>query len=157
MEGLIPREYGSDAVEIPGARDLLDELEAARAPWAIVTSGTNALLTGWIDVLKLAHPRTLVVAEDVDNGKPDPACYLLGLKRLGLGERRNMVVIEDAPAGIRAGKAAGFKVIALATTHTIEQLREAGGDWIVRDMKNVTLKAFENGVVRLAVSNGLTP
>jgi glycerol-1-phosphatase len=155
MEGLIPREYGSDAVEIPGARHLLDELEAERAPWAIVTSGTNALLTGWIDVLKLAHPRTLVVAEDVENGKPDPACYLLGLKRLALGERKNMVVVEDAPAGIRAGKAAGFKVIALATTHTLEQVREAGADWIVRDLRSVKLKAFENGVVRLAVSNGL--
>jgi glycerol 3-phosphatase-1 len=52
-------------------------------------------------------------------------------------------VFEDAPAGVRAGKAAGFKVIALATTHKVNQLREAGADWIVRDMRSVVLKSVD--------------
>lgn len=70
VEGLIPREFGADAVEIPGSRDLLDQLDQQRVPWAIVTSGTRPLVTGWLDVLNLSHPKNLVTAEDVQNGKP---------------------------------------------------------------------------------------
>ena len=84
IEGLIPKTYGADAVEIPGSRALLDELEKVGAPWAIVTSGTHPLVTGWIEVMKLAHPKNLVTAEDVQQGKPDPACYSLGRDRLSL-------------------------------------------------------------------------
>jgi beta-phosphoglucomutase-like phosphatase (HAD superfamily) len=50
-----------------------------------------------------------------------------------------MVVFEDAPAGVEAGKAAGFTVIALHTTHTLKQLKEAGADFIVQDMRSVSL------------------
>ena len=155
MEGRIPIEYGNDAVEIPGSRQLLASMEAKNVPWAVVTSGTRALLDGWIQVLKLAHPKTLVVAEDVERGKPSPDCYLLGRKRLGLGDDARMVVIEDAPSGVRAGKAAGFRVIGLATTHSIPQIRDAGADWIVQDLRSLSIKPFENGVVRVTIENAL--
>lgn len=144
-EGAIPLQYGKDAVEIPGSRDLLDKLEAAGAPWAVVTSGTRPLVTGWLDVMKLAHPKYLVTAEEVENGKPDPAGYRLGAKRLGLShvDPSEVVVFEDAPAGVKAGKNAGFRVVALATTHSVEQLREAGADWIVKDMRSVSMTRFD--------------
>ena len=95
--------------------------------------------------MALAHPRFLVSAEDVANGKPDPACYRLGAERLGLGsvEGERVLVLEDAPAGVRAGKAAGYMVVALATTHGVEVLREAGADWIVRDMRSVVLEGLD--------------
>lgn len=67
---MLPKKFGSDAVEIPGARQLLDSLEEAKAPWAIVTSGTPALVEGWLEVMQLARPKNLVTADDVDNGKP---------------------------------------------------------------------------------------
>jgi glycerol 3-phosphatase-1 len=70
VEGRLPKEFADDAVEIPGSRALLDELEQRSIPWTIVTSGTRPLVTGWLDVLKLAHPPHLVSAEDVKNGKP---------------------------------------------------------------------------------------
>ena len=70
MEGLVPREYGKNAVEIPGARDLLASLNVGNAPWAIVTSGTRPLVNGWMDVMKLARPKHMVTAEDVAVGKP---------------------------------------------------------------------------------------
>ncbi|MCJ1433966.1 hypothetical protein MMC27_003331 [Xylographa pallens] len=137
VEGLIPKEYGADAVEIPGARSLLEALEAANAPWAIVTSGTRPLMDGWLAVMKLASPKHNVVAEDVADGKPHPACYQLGKARLGLGPGDTALVIEDAPAGVRAGKAAGCRVVGLTTTHRLEQIREAGADWIVKDLRSV--------------------
>ena len=137
VEGLIPKQYGADAVEVPGARALLASLEEAKVPWAVVTSGTQSLMNGWLTVMKLARPRVSVTAEDVENGKPFPECYLLGKHRLGLPAQSSVLVIEDAPSGIRAGKAAGCKVIGLATTHSIEQLREAQCDWIVKDLRSV--------------------
>lgn len=158
IEGLIPKEFGADAVEIPGSRALLDRLDQSAVPWCIVTSGTRPLVTGWLDVMKLAHPQNLVVAEDVKNGKPDPACYLLGRTRLNLPRNDPWIlVVEDAPAGVRAGKAAGFKVVALATTHSLEQLQEAGADWIVRDMRSVTLLAWDKtcGEAQVQITDAL--
>ena len=155
VEGLIPLEFGQDAVEIPGARNFLSSLDQARAPWAVVTSGTNALISGWIKVMDLAQPKIMVVAEDVDIGKPDPTCYLLGRKRLGLDEESELLVIEDAPSGVKAGKAAGFKVIALTTTHTVDQVREAGADWIVRDLASVSLRQYVNELVEIEIRDSL--
>ncbi|KAL9600119.1 MAG: hypothetical protein Q9219_003375 [cf. Caloplaca sp. 3 TL-2023] len=159
IEGLIPREYGADAVEIPGARSLLASLDHARVPWTIVTSGTRALLTGWLDVMGLPLPDSLVVAEDVSVGKPAPDCYRLGIDRL-LGPTaqigREVLVIEDSPAGVTAGKAAGCQVIGLATTHPIEQLKGSGADWIVQDLRSVVLVGLAaDGMIQLGISNAL--
>jgi glycerol-1-phosphatase len=179
-EAKVPKLYGQDAVEIPGSRLLLEKLEAAGAPWAIVTSGTRGLVTGWIQVMKLAHPKYLVTAEEVEKGKPDPACYRLGARRLGFDDESSsanvhgsngttqngtlkkvdpsqILVLEDAPAGVKAGKAAGYKVVALATTHTVEQLREAGADWIVRDMRSVNFTGFNPnpGEVKVEIKDAL--
>ena len=154
---MIPKQFGSDAVEIAGSRLLLEQLEQTSVPWAIVTSGTRPLVTGWFDVMNLAHPKNLVVAEDVQHGKPDPACYQLGRAKLNLPRDASILVLEDAPAGVRAGKAAGFKVVGLATTHSLEQLRDAGADWIVRDMRSVKLKEWEKrtGEAKIEISDAL--
>ncbi|KAK5100592.1 DL-glycerol-3-phosphatase [Lithohypha guttulata] len=156
MEGRIPKEFGQDAVEITGARKLLASLDSSDAPWAVVTSGTRPLVNGWLEVLKLAEPKRMVTAEDVDNGKPDPACYLLGRSRLELDNETDLIVVEDAPAGIRAGKAAGFRVIGLTTTHTLEQVKEAGADWILQDLSSVTMKAYQERRIQIEVRNILT-
>ncbi|GLA23415.1 hypothetical protein AnigIFM63604_008717 [Aspergillus niger] len=153
IEGRIPKEYGPDAVEIPGARYFMSALDDAGARWGVVTSGTRALVDGWLGVLNLAHPKVLVVAEDVELGKPDPRCYLLGRTRLGLEHSSSLVVLEDAPSGIRAGKAAGFKVIALTTTHSLAQLQEAGADWIVEDLRSISIKGVVDGQMQLEIRN----
>lgn len=161
-EGQIPIKYGESATEIPGSRDLLATIEKAGVPWAIVTSGTLPLVSAWLDVMKLSHPAVLVSAEQVAKGKPDPACYRLGAQRLGFGDEtkvdgERILVLEDAPAGVRAGKAAGYKVVALATTHSVAQLREAGADWIVRDARSVKMVTWDGkaGEVELEISDAL--
>lgn len=154
MEGLLPKLYGNDAAEIPGARDLLKTLGEALVPWAIVTSGTTPLVTGWLKVLNLPIPEHLVVAEDVVDGKPDPTCYLMGKEKLGLhvggGE---VLVLEDSPAGIRAGKAAGCKVLGLVTSHSLEQVKEAEPDWIVKDLSSVSVVSAGKEGVELEFSD----
>lgn len=153
MEGLLPQKYGHDAVEIPGARSLLDRIGKESVPWAIVTSGTTPLVTGWLDVLKLPHPEVLVSAESVENGKPDPTCYLMGRDKLHLTAADEILVLEDSPAGIRSGKAAGCKVLGLVTSHTLQQVRDAEPDWIVKDLESVRVVGVSEKGVELEFSD----
>ena len=89
-------------------------------------------------VLDLPHPEHLITAESVENGKPDPACYALGRSRLSLASPdKQVLVLEDSPAGIRSGKEAGCKVIGVVTSHTVEQVLSAEPDWVVRDLSSV--------------------
>ena len=69
----------------------------------------------------------------------------------------SIIVFEDAPAGVRSGKAAGYTVVALFTTHTLDQLVEAGADYIVQDMQSVTLKSWDpiTGEGQLEIVNAL--
>lgn len=146
QEGKIPQEFGRDGKAVPGARELLEQMTTTGAPWAIVTSGTRPLMTGWLHVLKIPEPPISVTAEEVSHGKPDPECYHLGRKRIGLDETAKFLVLEDAPAGVRAGKAAGCKVICLATTHSIDTVIAAGADWVIKDLNEVkVMKGKENG------------
>ena len=69
-------------------------------------------------------PDVLVSSDGLERGKPDPACFLIAARRLEI-EPCRCVVIEDAPAGIRAGRAAGASVIAVRTTHADDELSEA--------------------------------
>jgi len=66
-----------------------------------------------------------------------------------------VLVLEDAPAGIRAGKAAGCMVLGLVTSHTVEQVKSAGPDWIVRDLDSVKIVESEGGSVTLEIRDGL--
>jgi len=151
VEGIIPKRYGADCVEIPGAKALLASLEGDNAPWTIVTSGTRPLIGGWAKVMGFSMPKCLVTAEDVMNGKPDPACYLLGKERLGLKSDSAVLVVEDAPAGIRAGKAAGCTVIGLVTTHSVQQVKEAGADLILKDLDSVLYCGRDEGTGALKI------
>ncbi len=143
IEGSIPRDFGADAALVQGAKSILASLEALNARWAIVTSGTRALVEGWLEVLKLDHPKTMVVAEDCETGKPDAEPYLLAKKRLGLSAETVACVVEDSVAGVVSGKASNCKVIGLATTHSTMQLRQAGADFIVKDLRSVEVTGHD--------------
>lgn len=100
--------------EIDGASDFLSKLPLDR--WAIVTSAPARLARLRIEAAGLPVPAVLVTAEDVERGKPDPSCYLLGARRLGVDPAK-CLVFEDAPAGIAAGSAAGCGVAVISATH----------------------------------------
>lgn len=156
MESLLPLNYGADVVEIPGARSLLDAVTSSPVPWAIVTSGTTPLVTGWLSVLNFPVPEHLVVAEDVEIGKPDPSCYLMGKSKLTLKGSGEVLVLEDSPAGIAAGKAAGCKVLAVVTSHTVEQVMAAKPDWIVKDLRSVRIVGCSDKGVEMEILDALS-
>lgn len=117
---------------LPGAAAVL----ASRRPLAIVTSCSTALATARLRAAGLPVPPVLISSDGLERGKPDPACFLIAARRLGV-ELAQCVVLEDAPSGISAGRAAGATVIALRTTHGDDELREA--DAIVDDLASLTV------------------
>ena len=89
------------------------------------------------------------------NGKPDPEGYISARKKLGLSEKAKCLVVEDSPAGIVAGRRAGFRVLAVATTHDVARLREAGPAWIVRDLESLEVVSVEGGKVTVRIKGVL--
>lgn len=133
-------------VPVAGAPELIAALP--RASWALVTSASPELARTRMGAAGLPMPQTLVTANDVRQGKPDPACYRLALERLGLAAGQ-AVVVEDAPAGIAAGRAAGCRTIALATTSPASAL--SAEDWLP-DLRHLKLDAvLADGSLRLRV------
>src|ERR1700686_2689867 len=104
IEGVVP---------LPGALELLASLPEDR--WTIVTSCTRPLAEVRIQAAGLPLPKKLITSNDITHGKPHPEPYLKGASVLGFLPTE-CIVLEDVPAGVRAGKAAGAKVIAFTTT-----------------------------------------
>jgi sugar-phosphatase len=125
-----------DVKPLPGAAELLRALPPDR--WAVVTSGTRPLAEARLRAAGLPLPKHLVTSSDIARGKPDPEPYLKGAGKLGLAAS-DCVVIEDAGAGVRSGKAAGARVIGLRTSHSDAEMRVAGADSIVDNCASITL------------------
>jgi sugar-phosphatase len=101
----------ADITAAPGAPGLLAELDRLGLPWAVVTSADPPLARTRLAAAGI-RPALLVTIDDVRAGKPDPEGYLLAARKLGVDPRRCLVV-EDAEAGVTAGRAAGAVVAAL--------------------------------------------
>ena len=119
----------SDVVALPGAAALLPRLPVGR--WAAVTSGPHGLMRARLAAAGLPVPQVLVAAEDVRAGKPEPEGYLAAASALGF-DAAQCLVIEDAPAGIAAGRAAGATVVAVTTSHAAADL---DADVVIPDLR----------------------
>jgi len=121
-------------VLLSGARQLLNILPPER--WTVATSCTRPLAEVRLQAAGLPVPKTMITASDVKTGKPDPEPYLKAAAKLGF-PASDCIVVEDAPAGVRAGKAAGARVIAFLTTMIRRDLEDAGADWIVQNCADI--------------------
>ncbi|WP_328368009.1 HAD family hydrolase [Streptomyces sp. NBC_00457] len=124
---------------LPGTMDFLDSLPADR--WAVVTSATRRLAEARLDAVGIL-PKTMVTADDITRGKPDPEPYLLAARELGV-DPAHCVVFEDAPAGLQSGRAAGMTTVALATTH---QAHELDADLVVADLSALSALVTDGGM-----------
>jgi len=127
-----------DTEEIPGARALVSGLPSGS--WAIVTSGLREVATARLVAARIPIPPVMITAESIERGKPDPDCYLKGAEALGISPI-DCVVVEDAPIGATAARAAGMRLIALTTTHRAEQLEPA--DLILPDLTGLAVRIVE--------------
>jgi sugar-phosphatase len=131
---------------MPGAADLLRSIPDGR--WCVVTSGTSYLAAARLKLGNLPTPKVLVSADHVTKGKPDPEPYLMGAKLLGMNPAE-CLVIEDAPAGIRAAHAGGMKAIGITSTYPEPPLHEA--DAVIQKLAQIKVTSVEGRSI-LAVS-----
>jgi len=124
----------ADLRVLPGVERLLEGLPPER--WAIVTSSTRRLLLARLGAAKLPVPERIIGGDMVERGKPDPEPYRRGAALLGF-HADECIVVEDAPSGVGAGKAAGCRVLGVLGTHSAEELRET--DWIVASLEGLTV------------------
>lgn len=137
VERLEQNDY-ADVVALPGAERALTTIPPDRA--AIATSATDGVMRVRLTQSKLPLPDAVVTRDMVERGKPHPDPFLLAAELLG-AEPTRCLVVEDAPAGIAAGRAAGASTLAILTTAGPEQLADADGiitnladvDWVVDD------------------------
>ena len=130
-------------LQLPGVSELLAGLPEDR--WTIVTSCTRRLAEVRIRAAGLPLPPKMVTSNDITHGKPHPDPYLKGASILGF-PAEDCIVVEDAPAGVRSGKAAGARVIGLKTTVQEAELREAGADWVLNNCAEIRLLAVHPGL-----------
>jgi len=134
LEGVAP---------LPGALELLSSLPADH--WTIVTSCTRPLAEVRIKAAGLPLPKKMITSNDITHGKPNPEPYQRGAAVLGF-QAEDCIVLEDVPAGVRAGKAAGCRVISFLTTVKREVLREAGADWVLRNCGDIGVRQSAGGL-----------
>ena len=129
--------------EIPGAIAFIRSLKKAGIPTGLVTSSGNEKV---IAVSKQYHLDklfdTVVTAERITEGKPNPMCYLLAAKDLGANPS-DCFVFEDSFAGIQAGAAAGMKVIGLSTTNPKEAIQDKVIQ-VIPDFQEFTLEKLQS-------------
>jgi beta-phosphoglucomutase len=97
---------------------------AGRVPVAVVSGAYRDEVVPALTAAGLLEAVSVVVTiEDVERGKPDPAGYLLALRRLdGIVRAEEVTVFEDTEAGVAAAKAAGMRCVAIPGTHAPERL-----------------------------------
>ncbi len=123
-------------VVLPGARELLEALRQGGFRVALGSSTPRSNLDALFAVSGLGELfHQVVCGDDVNHGKPAPDVFLLAASRLEV-EPSRALVIEDAHVGIAAAHAAGMRVLAVATTHPIEELSDA--DAAVPSLAGVT-------------------
>ncbi|RUP24078.1 putative glycerol-1-phosphatase [Jimgerdemannia flammicorona] len=133
---------------LPGVRAILKSLPSNC--WAICTSASTYMAEARLNQCDVPIPHVVITADMVKKGKPDPEGYTMAGRELGFPPKE-CIVVEDAPAGVRAAKASGMRSIGLLTTHRREQLMEAEADVIVRDLSDVQVRIEDDGWLEVTV------
>lgn len=119
---------------LPGALELIAEVQAAGLPYALVTSSEPEIVDGVLAKLDVEFP-VIVCAADVSHAKPDPEGYLLAAAKLGV-EPQQAIALEDSINGVRAAEAAGYRTVAVPSVVPVPHLP---GRLVIDTLAGVTL------------------
>lgn len=122
---------------VPGAAEVLQELQKQDHPWAVVTSAWRKLAETRVLAAGLPLPTVIVPIDEIRNGKPDPEGFLFAASQLGVAPEE-CVVFEDTRPGIDAGLRAGMQVVGLLTTCSPVQL---GHEPLITDFRSLKIRA----------------
>jgi mannitol-1-/sugar-/sorbitol-6-phosphatase len=138
---------------VPGAAEILHELQLQNHPWAIVTSAWRRLAETRVTAAGLPLPKVIIPIDEIHNGKPDPEGFLLAAAQLSVAPL-DCVIFEDTRPGIEAGLSAGMQVVGLTTTYSAQSL---GHEILIRDFRDVTIEQEgDHLAVRLVTSRPKT-
>ena len=140
---MVQRAFRESIQPLPGSVALIRAIAAAGVPMAICSGALRdeiILASRTVGVLDCFQ--AVVAAQDVARGKPDPEGYLAARELLARAAGKDLrprrcIVVEDSPAGIEAAKAAGMKVLAVATSYRPNHLAKA--DRVVASLAEITL------------------
>ncbi len=128
---------------MPGSLEFIRMLKEKQVNIGLVTSSEEAKVERAFDALSLRGVfDTVVTADRITKGKPDPTCYLLAASDLQV-DPADCLVFEDSFAGIEAGTKAGMRVIGLSTTNPAESLKDKVYR-VIPDFRNVTFEEYKN-------------
>jgi mannitol-1-/sugar-/sorbitol-6-phosphatase len=133
--------------EVPGARELLQGLPTNK--WAVVTSGIRSVATLRIRHTNLPQPAVLICADEITHGKPHPEGYLTAARRLGV-DPKECVVVEDAPPGLEAARAAGMRSIGVVGTYPAHSLTLA--THTIRSFGDLRVTSAKRGTLIIRIS-----
>lgn len=140
LESLLAFEHNMRYTFFPGALELVRQLRVAGVPMAIVTSSDQKKMAS----LYSQHPEfptlfdKIVTGDMVTKAKPDPDCFLMGAKQLGV-DIRDCIVLEDSRNGLIAARASGARVIGLCTTLAAEEVQPLC-DLMVNEVSELTIE-----------------
>lgn len=125
---------------VNGLIDFMESLKNHKIPMVMATSGIPENIKFFFDNVPVEHYfQDVINFTHITKGKPDPEIYLLAAQKLGLNPK-NCTAFEDSLSGIQSAKDAGFKVIAITTTHTKQELTKA--DLVIDDFTELKVFSF---------------
>ncbi|EDR15703.1 uncharacterized protein LACBIDRAFT_300909 [Laccaria bicolor S238N-H82] len=131
---------------LPGANELISQLASLpNAKWTIVTSASNKFAPRALACAGIQTPeRGIITSNDVNRGKPHPDPYLAGARLCNV-DPINCLVVEDAISGIKSGRAAGSRTLAVCTSTSRQILLESDArpDYLVENLTSVSVKSVD--------------
>ncbi|ORE01753.1 HAD-like protein [Rhizopus microsporus var. microsporus] len=137
---------------LPGVLNLFEAISPD--DWTINTASTHMMATARLLQFEIKAPKEMATGDKLTFGKPHPEGYLLAAKLINR-DPKDCLVFEDAPAGVKAAIAAGMQCVACTTTHTVEQLKDAGATIIVDYLSNVRIEKQSDGTYHTIINNAL--
>lgn len=128
---------------IPGIMDFITLLKRNHIKIGLVTSSDNSKMSNAFRALPIKELfDTIVTADRITKGKPDPMCYLLGASDLS-STPSECLVFEDSFAGIQAGNAAGMRVIGISSTNPAETLQDKVYE-VIPNFEGITIERYRS-------------
>jgi HAD superfamily hydrolase (TIGR01509 family) len=131
---------------LAGAVEFIEKCHRLDLKCALATSADRVKMEGNLKEIGIPADRfaAIVTGSEIERKKPDPQAFEVAAKKLGLSNAQ-CIVVEDAVNGVRAGKAAGSRVLGIMTTFDDATLRAAGADWTAANLAHVPDDVLQTG------------
>lgn len=136
---LMAEKVSTYAEFMPGAKELLAELNEQGVPLALVSASPRVIVDAALNHVKPLPFATTISADDVRNTKPDPEGYLIAASQVGV-DIRNCLILEDSATGVKAAQASGAKVIAVP--HLVE-IQSDSQTKIIKSLEELNFKLLK--------------